>query len=45
MVKEGLLKSDSRRGIWEITEDGRKALTYGLLKVPTEIMKLYKIED
>lgn len=27
MVREGLLKSDSPWGIWEITEDGRKYLT------------------
>lgn len=26
MVKEGLLKSTSQRGVWEITEAGRKAL-------------------
>ena len=26
MAKEGLLKQDSRRGIWEITEAGRKAV-------------------
>jgi len=26
MVKEGLLKSNSRRGIWEITEAGHTAL-------------------
>ncbi len=26
MVKEGLLKADSPRGIWEITEKGRKVL-------------------
>ncbi len=26
MAREGLLKSNSRRGIWEITEEGRKAL-------------------
>ncbi len=29
MVKEGLLKSNSPRGIWEITEAGRMALTKG----------------
>ena len=23
MVKEGLLRDDSQRGIWEISEDGR----------------------
>jgi Mrr N-terminal domain len=27
MVKDGLLKSTSQRGIWEITEAGRLALT------------------
>ena len=27
MVEEGLLKSDSQRGIWEITEAGRMAIT------------------
>jgi len=27
MAREGLLKEDFRRGIWEITEAGRKALT------------------
>jgi restriction system protein len=27
MVKEGLLKPNSPRGVWEITEAGRKALT------------------
>jgi restriction system protein len=26
MVKEGLLKSNSPRGVWEITEAGRQAL-------------------
>jgi len=26
MVKDGLLKPDSPRGVWEITDDGRKAL-------------------
>lgn len=26
MIKEGLLKSDSRRGIWEISEAGRRAI-------------------
>ncbi|MFN3467237.1 MAG: winged helix-turn-helix domain-containing protein [Candidatus Brocadiales bacterium] len=26
MVKDGLLKADSPRGIWEITEKGRKSL-------------------
>jgi len=30
MVKEGLLKSDSPRGIWEISEAGRMALTRGM---------------
>jgi restriction system protein len=29
MVQEGLLKSDSPRGIWEISERGRKALQEG----------------
>jgi hypothetical protein len=29
MVREGLLKSDSPRGIWEISERGRKALQEG----------------
>jgi restriction system protein len=29
MVKEGLLKSNSPRGIWEITEAGRMSLTKG----------------
>ncbi len=29
MVKEGLLKSNSPHGIWEITEAGRKALNKG----------------
>lgn len=29
MVKEGLLKQDSPRGIWEITDAGRMALTEG----------------
>ncbi|NUQ62202.1 MAG: hypothetical protein HUU20_06925 [Pirellulales bacterium] len=26
MVKEGLLKSDSRRGIWEMSDTGRRLL-------------------
>jgi len=30
MVKEGLLKSNSPRGIWEISEAGRVALTKGI---------------
>jgi restriction system protein len=30
MVKEGLLKSNSAYGIWEITEAGRKALNKGV---------------
>jgi restriction system protein len=30
MVKEGLLKSNSSHGIWEITEAGRKALNKGV---------------
>ena len=30
MVKEGLLKSNSPHGIWEITEAGRKALNKGV---------------
>jgi restriction system protein len=29
MVKEGLLRNDSPRGIWEITDEGRKALQQG----------------
>jgi len=29
MAREGLLKSDSPRGIWEISERGRKALQEG----------------
>lgn len=29
MVKDGLLKSDSQRGIWEISEAGQKALAKG----------------
>jgi hypothetical protein len=29
MVEKGLLKSNSSRGIWEITEAGRKSLTNG----------------
>ncbi len=29
MAREGLLKSDSQRGIWEISEAGRQALTKG----------------
>ncbi|GBC83410.1 hypothetical protein HRbin10_02557 [bacterium HR10] len=29
MVREGLLSSDSPWGIWEITEQGRKALQQG----------------
>ncbi|MBI4218643.1 MAG: winged helix-turn-helix domain-containing protein [Chloroflexi bacterium] len=29
MVKEGLLKADSPRGVWEMTEAGRRALAQG----------------
>jgi len=27
MVNEGLLKSDSRRGVWEISDEGRRWLS------------------
>jgi len=27
MVKTGLLKADSRRGVWEISDDGRRVLS------------------
>lgn len=33
MVRGGLLKPDSRRGVWEITEDGRRALSGGRLSI------------
>jgi len=33
LVERGLVKKDSPRGVWEITDDGRRALTAGTTKV------------
>ena len=36
LVKMGLLKDDSPRGIWEISDAGRRALENGRIDYPNE---------